>query len=62
MEKLQLGYHSISMPDLIAGATVYGQLLLPSVQRDVAWTDTTKISDLFDSIYKGYPINPILLL
>lgn len=62
MEKLQLGYHSISMPDLIAGATAYGQLLLPSVQRDVAWTDTTKISDLFDSIYKGYPINPILLL
>jgi len=61
MEELKLGYNSITIQQALM-RICNCDFLLPSIQRDVAWTDLTQISDLFDSIYKGYPVNPILLL
>ena len=37
-----------------------GRLAIPDIQRDYVW-DTTKVRDLFDSLYKGYPIGYIML-
>lgn len=37
-----------------------GRLAIPDIQRDYVW-DSTKVRDLFDSLYKGYPIGYIML-
>ena len=37
-----------------------GHIGLPEVQRTFVWDDT-KVRDLFDSMYKGYPVGYLLL-
>lgn len=37
-----------------------GVIGLPDIQRPFVWKDT-KVRDLFDSMYKGYPIGFLLL-
>jgi len=37
----------------------HGKIALPDMQRPFVWS-TTKIRDLFDSIYKGYPVGYLL--
>lgn len=61
MSELKLGYNSMLINEAIQ-QVADNSFLLPAIQRDIAWTDLEQISDFFDSIYKGYPVNPILLL
>ncbi len=37
-----------------------GQIGLPDIQRPFVWKNT-KVRDLFDSMYKGYPVGYLLL-
>lgn len=37
----------------------YGKIALPDIQRPFVW-NTTKVRDLFDSIYRGYPVGYLL--
>ena len=37
-----------------------GQIGLPDIQRPFVWPNT-KIRDLFDSMYRGYPVGYLLL-
>lgn len=37
----------------------HGKIALPDIQRPFVW-NTTKVRDLFDSIYKGYPVGYLL--
>ena len=37
-----------------------GQLVIPNIQRNFVW-DAKQVPMLIDSIYRGYPINPIIL-
>jgi len=37
-----------------------GEIQIPEMQREYVW-ETSKVRDLFDSLYKGYPIGYILL-
>lgn len=37
----------------------HGKIALPDIQRPFVW-NTTQIRDLFDSIYKGYPVGYLL--
>lgn len=37
-----------------------GEIGLPDIQRPFVW-DTTRVRDLFDSMYRGYPIGTLLL-
>jgi len=37
----------------------HGKIALPDIQRPFVW-DTTKVRDLFDSIYRGYPVGYLL--
>ncbi len=37
-----------------------GEIQIPEMQREYVW-ETSKVRDLFDSLYKGYPIGEILL-
>lgn len=36
-----------------------GEIGLPDIQRPFVW-DTTRVRDLFDSMYRGYPIGYLL--
>lgn len=36
-----------------------GQILMPEIQRPFVW-DTTKVRDLIDSIYRGFPVGYII--
>jgi len=36
-----------------------GEIGLPDIQRPFVW-DTTRVRDLFDSMYRGYPIGTLL--
>ena len=36
-----------------------GQIAIPEIQRPFVW-ETTKIRDLIDSLYQGYPIGYII--
>jgi len=36
-----------------------GQIAIPEVQRPFVW-DTSKVRDLLDSLYKGYPIGYVI--
>jgi len=38
-----------------------GQIGLPDIQRPFIWGNT-RVRDLFDSMYKGYPVGYLLLL
>lgn len=37
----------------------HGNLALPDIQRPFVWS-TTKIRDLFDSLYRGYPVGSLM--
>jgi uncharacterized protein with ParB-like and HNH nuclease domain len=37
----------------------YGQIALPDLQRPFVWPNT-KVRDLFDSMYRGYPVGYFL--
>ena len=37
-----------------------GQIGLPNIQRPFVWKNT-KVRDLFDSMYRGYPVGYLLL-
>ncbi len=57
----KLGYEHLSVNDIMNA--IYSNIfVLPAFQRDVAWHNEKKIVEFFDSIYKGYPINPIIIL
>ncbi len=36
-----------------------GEIAIPEIQRPFVW-DTTKVRDLMDSIYQGFPIGYII--
>ena len=36
-----------------------GEIGLPDIQRPFVW-DTVKVRDLFDSMYRGYPVGHLL--
>ena len=38
-----------------------GEIAIPEIQRPFVW-DTTKVRDLMDSIYQGFPIGYIKLV
>ncbi len=40
-------------------AIEHGELALPDIQRPFVWSNT-KVRDLFDSMYRGYPIGTLL--
>jgi Protein of unknown function DUF262 len=48
-----------SVEDLVA-AVVRGEVRIPVFQRGLAWT-AENVLELFDSIYRGYPIGSLLL-
>jgi len=37
----------------------HGEIALPDIQRPFVWS-SAKVRDLFDSMYKGYPIGTLL--
>jgi uncharacterized protein with ParB-like and HNH nuclease domain len=37
----------------------HGNLALPDIQRPFVWS-STKIRDLFDSMYRGYPVGTLM--
>lgn len=37
-----------------------GELRLPEIQRHYVWS-ATRLRDMFDSLYRGYPIGSILM-
>lgn len=37
----------------------YGQIALPDIQRPFVWKNV-KVRDLFDSMYRGYPVGYLL--
>ena len=51
----QVGY---SLSKLIEDIDI-GEIGLPDIQRPFVWT-TAKIRDLFDSMYKGFPVGYLL--
>ena len=54
-------YSSTPLPVLTTiGKIKSGEIQIPEMQREYVW-DTTKVRDLFDSLYRGYPIGYILL-
>ncbi|MDC0051836.1 DUF262 domain-containing protein [Acidimicrobiaceae bacterium] len=54
-------YSSTPLPVLTTiGKIKSGDIQIPEMQREYVW-DTTKVRDLFDSLYRGYPIGYILL-
>lgn len=48
-----------SLNDLVSSIEI-GDIGLPSIQRPFVWKNT-KVRDLFDSMYKGYPVGYLLL-
>lgn len=54
-------YSSTPLPVLTTiGKIKSGEIQIPEMQREYVW-DTTKVRDLFDSLYRGYPIGYVLL-
>jgi hypothetical protein len=51
----QVGY---SLSKLIEDIDI-GEIGLPDIQRPFVWT-TAKVRDLFDSMYKGFPLGYLL--
>lgn len=46
--------------DTLISAIGLGEIGLPSIQRPFVWTNR-KVRDLFDSMYRGYPVGYLLL-
>lgn len=49
---------SLRLKDLVAGMN-NGEYVLPEIQREFVW-DLDRIADLWDSIFRGYPIGQLL--
>ena len=45
--------------DTLVGDVASGDLALPEIQRPFVWS-STKVRDLFDSMYRGYPVGYLL--
>jgi len=56
MSQFEVGNKTITN---LLSAIGSNQILMPEIQRPFVW-DTTKVRDLIDSIYKGYPIGYII--
>ena len=52
-------YIPYTVADLI-GAVKMGTLALPHIQRPFVWS-SQKVRDLFDSMYRGYPVGQVML-
>ena len=46
--------------DALVNQIELGQIGLPNIQRPFVWKDS-KVRDLFDSMYRGYPVGYLLL-
>ena len=46
--------------DNIIGWIESNEIAIPEMQRPFVW-DTTKVRDLIDSLYKGYPVGYIII-
>ena len=46
--------HQESVDGLLA-AVMGGKIAIPELQRPLVW-NSTKVRDLLDSLYKGYPV------
>ena len=46
--------------DNIIGWIESGEIAIPEMQRPFVW-DSTKVRDLIDSLYKGYPVGYIII-
>lgn len=54
-------YSSTPLPIMTTiGKIKSGEIQIPEMQREYVW-ETSKVRDLFDSLYRGYPIGYILL-
>jgi hypothetical protein len=53
------GSASYSIPDLVQQASK-GRMRVPTFQRQFVWT-AANVRDLFDSIYRGFPVGTLLL-
>lgn len=56
MQKYSVNQHHIST---FLAFVKDGQIAIPEVQRPFVW-DSTKVRDLMDSLYKGYPIGYVI--
>ncbi len=54
----QYSVNSISVGSIL-GQITSGIIAIPEIQRPFVW-DTTKVRDLIDSLYKGYPVGYII--
>ena len=45
--------------DAIMGSIKGGEIAIPEIQRPFVW-DSSKVRDLMDSLYQGYPIGYII--
>lgn len=50
----QFNVYSTSVEDII-GWVKSGEVAIPEIQRPFVW-DSSKVRDLLDSLYKGFPI------
>ena len=55
-QKYSVNQHHIST---FLAFVKYGQIAIPEVQRPFVW-DSSKVRDLLDSLYKGYPIGNVI--
>ena len=55
-QKYSVNQHHIST---FLAFVKYGQIAIPEVQRPFVW-DSSKVRDLLDSLYKGYPIGYVI--
>jgi len=56
-DKLKTDIHTV---EELCGLAQQGRLRIPSFQRPFRW-DQAHVRDLFDSIYRGYPVGALLL-
>ena len=52
MQKYQVNQYTI---DNIVNWVKSGEIAIPEIQRPFVW-DSTKVRDLMDSLYQGYPV------
>ena len=54
----QYDVNSVSVGSIL-GQITSGIIAIPEIQRPFVW-DSTKVRDLIDSLYKGYPVGYII--
>lgn len=52
------GHHPWTVQDLVGGVSS-GRIRLPDIQRPFVWSNT-KVRDLIDSMYQGYPVGELM--